>query len=394
MHSIRKRIGFVLLLLMAVGCGNNVENHKRIETSEQTANEMSPSEGILMTQQQFDALQMEIDTLQKRNMGGYVEANGQLEVPPQNEAAITSVIGANVASIEVIEGDEVKKGQVLMYLSHPDIIAKQTDYLNAHTNGQFLEKEYERQRKLYEAGVGSGSAFQKIEAEYLAAKSLVKGYEAQLQQLNINVASVRDGNIQQRVALRSPIEGSVQKVKIKTGQYVGPQTELMEVVNTHHVHADMMVFEKDVHRVSKGQKVNFKVQSLADTELSATIYSVGKTFEESPKALHIHAEIENKTGNLIPGMYIQGRILTDSFQTEAFPEGAIAEENGRSFVFLAKKESNDWYFEPVEVIKGIRDNEWVEVKFLKSPDQKAEFALNNAYYLMAERQKGEAEHSH
>ena len=32
--------------------------------------------------------------------------NGTLEVPPQNEAAITSVIGANVTSIKVIEGDK------------------------------------------------------------------------------------------------------------------------------------------------------------------------------------------------------------------------------------------------------------------------------------------------
>ena len=49
---------------------------------------------------------MEVDTLAQRNMSGYVEANGQLEVPPQNEATITTVVGANVVSIEVIEGDK------------------------------------------------------------------------------------------------------------------------------------------------------------------------------------------------------------------------------------------------------------------------------------------------
>jgi len=108
--------------------------------------------------------------------------------------------------------------------------------------------------------------------------------------------------------LRSPIEGFVQKVEVKIGQYVEPQTELFEIVNTHHVHADLMVFEKDVYSVKKGQKVRFTVQSIADTELTAEIYSVGKTFEDNPKAVHIHAEIENKKGNLIPGMYIQKEI--------------------------------------------------------------------------------------
>ena len=50
--------------------------------------------------------------------------------------------------------------------------------------------------------------------------------------------------ILEQVPLRSPIEGYVQKVEIKTGQYVEPQTELFEIVNTEHVHADFMVFEK------------------------------------------------------------------------------------------------------------------------------------------------------
>ena len=34
---------------------------------------------------------------------------------------------------------------------------------------------------------------------------------------------------------------------------------------------------------------------------------LAKTFEDNPKAVHVHAEIENKKGNLIPGMYIQGK---------------------------------------------------------------------------------------
>ena len=113
---------------------------------------------------------------------------------------------------------------------------------------------------------------------------MVNGLEAQLRILNVNTTSVRNGTIAQRIALRSPIEGFVQKVEVKTGQYVEPQTELFEIVNTHHVHADLMVFEKDVYKVQKGQKVNFTVQSIPDAELIAEIYSVSKTFEDNPKS--------------------------------------------------------------------------------------------------------------
>ena len=390
-------IGLLAMLLALTACGESkkesAENNKANVETEKEHSE-GEAEEVMLTAKQFDALQMEIDTLKMRNMSGYVEANGQLEVPPQNEATVTTVVGANVVSIEVIEGDKVSKGQTVAYLSHPNIIEKQTDYLDAFSNSQFLKKEYERQKTLYDAGVGSGANFQKAEAEYQASRSKVNGLEAQLQQLSISASGVRNGTIYQRVALRSPIEGFVEKVAIKTGQYVDPQTDLMEIVDTHHVHADLMVFEKDVHKVKEGQKVVFNVQSIPEKELTAEIYSVGKTFEQNPKAIHVHAEIENKEGNLIPGMYIQGRIQTENTQTKAMPEAAIAADGERFFVFSAEKEGDDWSFKPIEVTKGTYDGDWIAIDFLSEQEPNTQYAINNAYYLMAELKKGEAEHSH
>ncbi|MGB2759448.1 MAG: efflux RND transporter periplasmic adaptor subunit, partial [Maribacter stanieri] len=177
-------------------------------------------------------------------------------------------------------------------------------------------------------------------------------------------------------------------------QYVEPQTELFEIVNTHHVHADLMVFEKDVYKVQKGQKVNFTVQSIPDAELIAEIYSVSKTFEDNPKAVHVHAEIENKKGNLIPGMYIQGKIQVDNTQTKALPESAIIKEGERYYVFSVEKENDDWSFKPIEVVLGTKDGDWVSVQFTENIESNTKFAYNNAYYLNAEMKKGEAEHAH
>ena len=393
-------LAVLILSFSATSCGNK-ESHNEEDghahdekTNNESKEEHSDSEKVMLSARQFEALKMKIDTIASRNMSGYVEANGTLEVPPQNEAAITSVVGANVVSIEVIEGDKVNKGQVVAYLSHPNIIQMQTDYLNAYSNSTFLKKNYERQQKLYNAGVGSGANFQKAEAEYDASKAMVNGMAAQLKLLNINSNSVANGTIAQRVALRSPIEGYVQKVEVKTGQYVEPQTELFEIVDTHHVHADLMVFEKDVYKVKKGQKVTFNIQSIEDDELSAEIYSVSKTFEDNPKAVHVHAEIENKKGNLIPGMYIQGRIQTESTKTMALPESAIVKEGDKFYVFSVEKENVDWSFKPIEVILGDKDGDWVAIQFSEEIATNTKFAYNNAYYLIAEMKKGEAEHAH
>lgn len=387
-----KLIGSLLLSISVTSCGNKKPDDNHVENNQpESSNKIKE---VMLTNQQFKALQMQIDTIKQRKMSGYVEANGQLEVPPQNEATIAALTGANVVAIEVIEGDKVDKNQVVAYLSHPSIIQIQSDYLNAYSTSTFLNKEYQRQQKLYEAGVASGMNFQKATADHQASLAMVNGLEAQLKQYNININGVRNGTIYQRAALLSPIEGYIQKVKVKTGQFVQPQTEIMDVVNTHHVHADLMVFEKDVDKIKKGQMVRFALQSRPNEDLKAEIYSVSKTFEQDPKAVHVHAEIENKESNLIPGMYIQGHIEVDNVQTNAMPESAISIDANKSFIFMAIPEGNDWSFRPVEVITGDKDGDWVSVRFLNEQVRNAEYAYNNAYYLMAEFKKGDAEHSH
>ncbi|WPP50738.1 efflux RND transporter periplasmic adaptor subunit [Catalinimonas niigatensis] len=387
-----------LLVTMSMfsACGSEESTQASAEGAHE--DEHHEEEGIHFSAEQFEALDMQVGELPMRNLSSLVEANGQLEVPPQNEATVTAIMGANITSIQVIEGDDVRKGQVLAYLSHPNLTRLQSDYLEAHSSLQFLEQEFQRQKRLYEEEVGSGKNYQQIQADYRSQTAMVKSLESQLRQLGMNPARINDGNFYDQVPLVSPIDGSVTEIGVKTGQYVQPEKDLFEIVNTHHIHADLMVFEKDIYKVAEGQRVRFTVETLPGQELYAEIYSVGKKFEQNPKAVHIHAEIENSTGKLIPGMYIQGEVLTDSLETYALPEEAIASEGDGYVAFLANEElegeSEVWMFTPVPVIMGTSSKGWVGVKFMKTLPENARFALNNAYYLTAEMQKGEAGHSH
>ena len=385
--------------LFIVACGNS--GHKEEEHEHGNSEESKQSEHgeeVHFSEQQFQSLDMEVDTLPFRNISSYVEANGQLEVPPQNEATVTAIVGSNVMLIKVIEGDKVSKGQVLAYLSHPNLIKLQTDYINSWNQLQYLEKEYQRQKKLYDEKVGSGKEFQKTHADYQSMKGMVKGYEAQLKMMGLGLDKIQQSEIYDQVPVFSPIDGHVRLVEVKIGQYVQPQTEMFEIVNIDHIHADLMVFEKDMHKVKEGQRIRFTIESLPDRELEAIIYSVGKAFEQEPKAIHLHAEIENKEGLLIPGMYIRGRIMINDSQSYALPEAGVVREGEKYFIFTAKKENDngetEWAFEPAEVIAGTKYDGWIEIKLLKSLEKGVTVAWNNAYYLLAEMKKGEAEHEH
>lgn len=352
------------------------------------------AEEVRLSQLQFETMEMKLDTMKQQSIGAFVMANGELEIPPQNNALVTAVIGANVKKINVIEGDEVRKGEVLAYLSHPDLIRIQTAYLKSWNDLQYLEKEYARQKKLYDSKVGSGRDFQKVEAEYRSTKGEVSGYEAELNVLGINASKVRNGKISELVPVTSPISGHIKLVEVKTGQFVSPSQQMFEIVNLDDVHADLMVFEKDAHRVKKGQKVTFTVQSGPARTLEATIYSVGKAFEEEPKAIHVHAEIDNKDGLLLPGMYLNGKILVENVNGWILSEDAIVRQEEKYFIFTAKKDGERWVFQPIEVKVGETSNGLFEIKLLNELPKETLIAQNNAFYLMAELKKGEAEHSH
>jgi cobalt-zinc-cadmium efflux system membrane fusion protein len=387
---------YLHILIILVGFLSSCEQSSNDHSHGEHGDHHEEAEGQMVhfSQQQFETLEMRVDTIPQRNMSSYVEANGQLEVPPQNEAAVTAIIGANVSSIKVIEGDEVKKGQVLAYMSHPHLIQLQSDYIQSWNQLQYLEQEYARQEKLYKERIGAGKEFQKTQADYFSIKAESQGLESQLQLMGLSIKKVRDGKIYNTVPVYSPISGYIRLVEVKTGQYVEPQTEMFEIVNIDHIHADLMVFERDVHKVSKGQKVYFTTESLPGTELVANIYAVGKAFEQNPKAIHLHAEIENKVGNLIPGMYVNGRIITGQKMRMAVPNEAVVRDGDRYYIFVAKEQQNDWGFSPVEVVPKEQDEVWTAIEAMEklAPNQKV--AWNNAYYLLAEMKKSEAGHHH
>ncbi|WP_340066608.1 efflux RND transporter periplasmic adaptor subunit [Ascidiimonas aurantiaca] len=377
------------------------ETHDHKEGEEHEENEESSEEegeAVHLSELKFNSLGIKVGALPTKSLSGVVKANGQLEVPPQYEATVTAILGGNVSSIKVIEGDKVRKGQTLAYLSHPDLAQIQTNYIKTYNSMQFLEKEYERQKRLYEEKVGSGKTFQQTQSEYRSIKAEVKGYESQLRQLNINTSKIRNGEIYEYVPVTSPIDGYIEKVTVQIGQYVASQTPMFMIVDNEHIHADLMVFEKDIHKVKKGQKISFTLESVPGSNLSGEIYSVGKQFEQNPKAVHVHAEIDNKEDFLIPGMYINGKIRVGAEPVTALPEDAIIEEDGKPFIFTAQKHMEngevEWELKPIEIRTGITEDGWVEIKLLQPLPENTQVVFNNAYYLISEMQKGETSHSH
>lgn len=386
---------FILFLAFAISaCQTNESLTKEEDTKDHSADE------VVLNIKNVKKLGIQLDTLGTYTFQGVVHTNGKLEVPPQFEASITAILGGNVAEINIMEGEVVKKGQILAYLQHPDYIVLQTDYMKAYHQNEFLKIEYDRQKKLGDAEIGAKKDFQRIQSELAINVAELKGYEAQIQLLQLDLNQIQNGNLYKRIPVISPISGSIEEIHVQIGQYVDAQTKMFGIVNTEHVHADFMVFENDVMNVREGQKVRFTIGNSPKT-YNATIISVGKQFEENPKALHIHADIdkEDEKGiNFINGMYIKGEIFTTSDAQLAVPESAIINEDGKDYIFYVKDKPKDelevYTFEMLEILELHRENNWIAIELIGKLPKNALIVQDGAYYLISEMKKDELDHDH
>jgi len=447
MKNIKILIAFLFIGVLITSCRNSSENKegehanhteegysdKEDEHGEEAGHEEEGEheEGtVSLTELQMDAISLKLVTIEKKKMNIAITASGNLEVAPDAKADISSIMGGIIKNIYVIEGDEVKKGKILARVEHPDIVQIQQDYINNLNSLQFLEQEYNRRKVLYEEKVGSGKEFQKITAEYRNSKTNLKAQKMKLKMLGLNVSAIENGSLSSSINIVSPLNGKVSMVETNIGAYAAPLSKLFEIVNNDELHADVMVFEKDISKVKVGQILSFTTSSLLGQEFSGKIHAISPVFEESPKAIHVHAEIDNKNKVLIPGMYIHGQIIADETLTDVLPEKAIIIEEGKTYVFIkvdgeehdhghenkvAEKDEHDhdnhndganekenhdthkegkYTFKMIEVITGISNNNYTEVKLLKELPKNTKIVANGAYFLLAEMKKGETEHSH
>lgn len=417
-----KNIAIVSVALMTffmVGCndkpdselGHNEENtttekmegegdaHGEHNEEEDGHNEEEGEEGVVMlTNDQIETVGLETKLLEKRNLGNNIKVTGRLELFPQDKANISPFMGGNVRSIKVIEGDKVRKGEVLAYLEHPDIISMQQEYQEKNDELVFLKQDFERKKILFDKGVSSGKEFQMAQSKFRSTTSSVNGLRSKLRLLGINASKVEQGEIYSAIPITTPISGYVDEVMVSLGDYVAPQSKMFAVSDNSKIHLDLKVYEKDIPKVKEGQKIIFTVASKPDELLTAEVHSLGKTFETDPKALHVHADMDNKNGDLLPGMYVEGRIVQGEKIGFAIPEEAIIKEGEQSFIFIldedGQKEEDRTKYKMLPVSTGITDLGFVEINIPADISKEIKVVTKGAYTLSSEMVKGELEHDH
>ncbi len=378
--------GLIAVAIFA-SCGR--KDADRQEEAAEQASESQDLTAVTLSDDQVKKLGITVGQPTDHEFTGSIGANGVLATTPQSEALVTPKAGGNVQRILVREGQTVRRGEVVVWLSHPDYVDLQSRYLTAVHRQQYLRKEFQRQSMMMNERVGTGKDYDRIEADLRTAEGEVSMLAMQLHQLGINPSAVRNGKPVATIAVRSPIEGTVERIDAETGQYVGPDMPMMHIVNTDNIYADLLVFQRDIAKVRIGQKVILKLQSGKGSTYDGQVYSIGKVFAQDAQAVHVRVNIGGSHDGLISGMYVQGQIASTAVRQKALPSEAIVDEDGRSYVFTAKKEGAGWKFDPIEIVRGKEENGMTAISLKKSQQTLNCVSLSAAYYLLSEMKKGE-----
>ncbi|MDP2067487.1 MAG: efflux RND transporter periplasmic adaptor subunit [Lutibacter sp.] len=389
MKNILKISAISLFLIVLGSCQSKTapqdENNEAINTQQEESTNL-----VVLQQKQLEVMNIALGTAKQINLGDALKVNGQLELPPQNRASVSAIIGGRVQSIAVIEGDYVKKGQVLAQLNNPEFITMQREYLLAKSNISFLEQDYQRKMALLKDGITSAKSFQQAEAAYNDGKSALNAAKSMLQLMDINVSGLENGKIISSVPVVSPINGVVQTIEINIGKFVASEQKMFEIINNEFLHLGLKVFEKDIDKVKIGQKITFSLTTRPDKIYEAEIFALGKAFDMNTRAVLVHAKINGTHDGLLTGMFVEARIVTSSKEVLALPNEAFINEKGLDYVFVQRNKTGDNIeFEKVQVNKGVSDLSFTEVFFINALPKEAVIVTKGGYYLNAEMQKSE-----
>jgi len=386
----RLKISAILLFLTVLGsCQTKTAKQDEHRETESEQHEES-SHLVVLQQKQLEVMNIALGTATQINLGDALKVNGQLELPPQNRASVSAIIGGRVQSIAVIEGDYVKKRQVLARLNNPEFITIQREYLSAKNNIVFLEKDYQRKKALLKDGITSAKSFQQAEAAYNDGKSTLNAAKSMLQLMDINVSGLENGKIISSVPVVSPINGVVQNIDINIGKFVASEQKMFEIIDNDFLHLGLKVFEKDIEKVKIGQKITFSLTTRPDKIYEAEIFAMGKAFDMNTRAILVHANIIGTHEGLLTGMFVEARIAISSKEVNALPNEAFINEKGLDYIFVQRNKTGDNIeFEKVQVNKGISDLDFTEVVFIEALPKNTVIVTKGAYYLNAELQKSE-----
>lgn len=233
-------------------------------------------------------------------------------------------------------GQVVHKGQPILSIYAPELLATQEEYLRARDTAAKFEKSPSPDvRRLGQELLNS--ARRRLELFDVPA-----GAVAQLG---------RTGKVQRAVTLVAPVDGFVTGKEIFEGQKVEPGMELFNVTDLSRVWIEAELYEYEASAVKVGQTATLTLAYDPGVVLRGKVAYVLPFLTPESRTLKVRFEFANPKLTLKPQMFADVALDVDAAQGVVVPDSALIDTGVRKIAFV---EVSQGTFEPREVKVGVR----------------------------------------
>jgi RND family efflux transporter MFP subunit len=312
---------------------------------------------------------VEFATVESRNPSRTIALPAELA--PYLQADIEARVPGYIEKVLVDRGSNVRRGQVLVELSAPEMKAQtaaaeatlhqaEADQSQAEAQAAGVESTFARlQEAAKTPGAIAGNELVQSEKERDAARSLVSSRKAATRAAADRLRATREMESYLRVV--APFEGTITDRFVHPGMLVqsGGHTPLLRLQQTGHLRLTIPVPETYVGHIVRGTPVNFHVASQPGKTYSAKIARVSSALDSKTRTMTVELDAYNQDGSLAPGMYPTVDWPASSAEPLLLvPATSVVSTTERTFVITAVNGHAHW----VNVRKGATFGDQVGIR--------------------------------
>ena len=257
--------------------------------------------------------------IHKKTYSGHVDFNED----PDKLVVITTKYDGWIEKLYVSkEGQRIGRGQKLMGVYSPVILAAQEEYLTTY-------------QSLKAMASARGSA-----GEALHRDPTIIAMRRKLQNLDVSMSRIRSlettGNAQRLTYFYSPISGIIVKKTVLQGSFIKAGEELFRIANLRNLWVFIHIFEKDLSFIKKGQRVVLHSTAYPERKFEGAIDLIYPFFDMKTRDVKVRIDVPNAGYALKPGMYVNVDVSsTVPGESVIIPELAITYSGEHNYVFVS-----------------------------------------------------------
>ena len=274
--------------------------------------------------------------VEEKDLSSRVTTNGILQTDEQKEFIVTTKVSGWVEKLYVnYTGQKVKKGEKLIDIYSPELVAAQQELITALSYGSTVENSPDK----------SISA---------SGKDLINNSIRKLELLDVPDTEIKrienTKEIKKYITLFAPFDGTVIHKNIIEGEKIAAGAPLLKIANLENLWLLADIYEYELPKIKLGSPANITFNFLPRKVFKSRISFIYPVLDDKTRTVKVRFDIPNYNDQLKPSMFanivINGKNLGNY---PVIPEQAVIRTGQKNVVILSL---GDGKFKPVEVTLG------------------------------------------